>query len=48
MIRGSATISGGGISTELKPGGFCLIPADLKGVEIKTQPQTAFLCAEPN
>jgi mannose-6-phosphate isomerase len=48
VTKGFVTVSGGGISVELKPGQFCLIPALLKGAEIKTQPQTTFLCAEPN
>jgi len=48
LIKGSATVSGGGVSVELQPGQFCLIPAALKGAEIKTRPQTTFLCAEPN
>lgn len=47
LIKGSATVKGGGISAELKPGEFCLIPAKLRGAEIKAQPQTVFLCAEP-
>ena len=52
VVKGAATIldSAGKISVELKPGQFGLIPASLKGVEIKAQPQTTFLCveAEPN
>ena len=38
------------ISIKLEPGQFGLIPASLKGVEIKAQSQTTFLCveAEPN
>jgi mannose-6-phosphate isomerase len=50
LVKGGATIIGGssGISVELKPGQFCLTPASLKGVEIKTKPQTTFLCVEAN
>ena len=50
IVKGAATIIGGNsnASVDLKPGQFCLIPACLKGVEIKTKPQTTFLCAEPN
>jgi mannose-6-phosphate isomerase len=50
IIKGAAVIGGGdgGLSIELKPGQFGLIPACLKNVEIKTSPQTAFLCAEAN
>ncbi len=50
VIKGSATVIGGEnkISVELKPGQFCLIPACLKNVEIKAQPQTTFLCVEAN
>ena len=50
VVRGAATVVGGDAKTtvELKPGGFCLVPACLKGVEIRAKPQTAFLCVEPN
>ena len=49
LVKGSATVAdGGGIAAQLKPGGFCLIPAGLKNVEVKSQPQTAFLCVEAN
>ena len=49
LVKGSATVAaGGGITAQLKPGDFCLIPAGLKNVEVKSQPQTAFLCVEPN
>jgi mannose-6-phosphate isomerase len=49
LVKGSATVAdGGGITAQLKPGGFCVIPAGLKNVEVKSQPQTAFLCVEAN
>jgi mannose-6-phosphate isomerase class I len=50
LIKGSAVVSAAGcdVSAELKPGQFCLVPASLKGVTVKTSPQTTFLCAEPN
>ena len=52
VVKGVATILDGAskISIELQPGQFGLIPASLKGVEIKTTAQTTFLCveAEPN
>jgi mannose-6-phosphate isomerase len=50
LIKGSAIVSAAGcdVSAELKPGQFCLVPACLKGVTVKTSPQTTFLCAEPN
>jgi mannose-6-phosphate isomerase len=50
LVKGAAEISGGdGITTvQLRPGQFCLLPACLKGVEIKSAPHTTFLCAEPN
>jgi mannose-6-phosphate isomerase len=50
LIKGSAVVSAAGceVSAELKPGQFCLIPASLKGVMVKTAPQTTFLCAEPD
>ena len=49
VVKGSAAITGGGKnSVELKSGQFCLIPASLKNVEIKTSAQTSFLCTEPN
>ena len=50
VTKGAAKISddSGGIVAELKSGDFCLIPASLKKVEVKEQPQTAFLCVEAN
>jgi len=50
VTKGAATIANdsSGISTQLKLGDFCLIPASLKEVEIKAQPQTTFLCVEAN
>jgi mannose-6-phosphate isomerase len=50
VVRGAATLrdAESGISAELQPGQFGLIPAALKGVEIKAQPQTTFLCVEAN
>ncbi|HEX7570477.1 MAG TPA: type I phosphomannose isomerase catalytic subunit [Verrucomicrobiae bacterium] len=49
VVKGSAAITGGGKnSVELKSGQFCLFPASLKNVEIKTSAQTSFLCTEPN
>ena len=50
LIKGTAEVLGGDseISVGLQPGQFCLIPACLENVEIKTQPQTAFLCVEAN
>ena len=36
------------ISIQLKPGQFGLIPACLKGVEIKAAARTTFLCVEPD
>jgi mannose-6-phosphate isomerase len=47
-VKGSVEVIGGAdkTSVSLKPGQFCLIPACLKGVEIKAQPQTTFLCVE--
>ena len=52
VVKGAATIldSASKISIELRPGQFGLIPASLKGVEIKTTAQTTLLCveAEPN
>jgi mannose-6-phosphate isomerase len=50
VIKGGAVVIDceSGFSAELKSGDFCLIPACLKKVEIKTQPQTTYLCVEPN
>jgi mannose-6-phosphate isomerase len=50
VVKGSAVIAdgGGNNSVELKSGQFCLIPACLQNVEIKTEPQTTFLCVEAN
>ena len=47
-VKGSIEIIGGADKTgvALKPGDFCLIPASLKGVEVKAQSQTTFLCVE--
>ncbi len=43
VIGGSSNMS-----VELQPGQFCLVPACLKGVEIKAAPQAIFLCVEAN
>jgi mannose-6-phosphate isomerase len=49
VVKGSAAITGGGKNfIELKSGQFCLLPASLKNVEIKTSAQTSFLCTDPN
>ena len=52
VVKGAAAIFDGDskISVDLKPGQFGMIPACLKGVEIKASAQTTFLCveAEPN
>jgi mannose-6-phosphate isomerase len=52
VVKGAASIldGDGKISVELKPGQFGLIPASLKGVAIKAEARTTFLCveAEPN
>ena len=46
LVHGAATVTGGGVSADLKPGQFCLLPASLKDVAIKTQPHTVCLCTE--
>jgi mannose-6-phosphate isomerase len=50
VVKGAATVTGGEnkTSVELQPGQFCLIPACLKGVEIKAKVATSFLCVEAN
>ncbi len=50
LVKGAAEIScrGGASGVALAPGQFCLVPACLKRVEIRTGPQTTILCAEPN
>jgi mannose-6-phosphate isomerase len=50
LAKGAATIADdrSGISAELKPGDFCLIPASLKNVEIKAAADTALLVTEAN
>jgi mannose-6-phosphate isomerase len=50
LVKGAAAVSAGDgkMTVELLPGQFCLIPACLKGVGIKTGPQTTFLCVEAN
>jgi mannose-6-phosphate isomerase len=50
LVKGAAQIfsSDSKISVGLQPGQFCLIPACVKKVEIKTQQQTTFLCVEAN
>ena len=49
-VKETITVLGGNsnVSVELQPGQFCLVPACLQGVEIKTAPQAAFLCVEAN
>ena len=52
VVKGAATILDGEskFSVELRPGQFGLIPASLKGAEIRAEAGTTFLCveAEPN
>jgi mannose-6-phosphate isomerase len=50
LVKGGVKVTdvGSKISVDLKPGQFCLLPACLKKVEIKTQPETTFLCVEAN
>ncbi len=50
LVKGQAKVSDSesGVSANLSAGQFCLIPASLKGVTVKTSAQTTFLCAEPN
>jgi mannose-6-phosphate isomerase len=50
VTKGAATIAddSSGIVAQLKPGGFCLIPACLKNVEVKASANTSFLVTEPN
>jgi mannose-6-phosphate isomerase len=48
VTKGAAQISDGKISVNLKAGQFCLLPACLNNVEIKSQAQTNFLCVEPD
>ena len=50
VTKGAANVvdDSHGISTLLKPGDFCLLPAALKNVAIQAVPDTAFLCIEAN
>jgi mannose-6-phosphate isomerase len=50
VVKGSAEIvdANSKVAVTLTAGQFGLIPACLKGVEIKAQPQTTFLCVEAN
>ena len=50
LVKGGIKVTdvGSKISVDLKPGQFCLLPSCLKNVEVKTQPQTTFLCVEAN
>ncbi len=50
VVRGSAAVAhaGGKFSVELKSGQFCLLPAGLKNVEVKTSARTSLLCAAPD
>lgn len=50
VMKGAATVAddGSGITAHLKAGDFCLIPASLKNVEVKTAANTSFLCVEAN
>lgn len=50
LVKGAVTLRDGdsGMAVDLRPGQFALIPAALKAVEIQAQPQTSFLCVEPN
>jgi mannose-6-phosphate isomerase len=48
VVQGAVEVLDGAsnISVELQPGQFGLIPASLKGVEIKAKAHTTFLCVE--
>jgi mannose-6-phosphate isomerase len=50
VTKGSALVvaCGDGSSASVTAGEFCLVPACLNRIEIKTEPGTAFLCAEPH
>ena len=50
VTKGAAKVSDeiSGMVAELKSGGFCLIPACLKNVEVKAAAETSFLCTEAN
>ena len=50
VVKGSITVSGGDSKTsvDLSPGQFCLLPASLKNVELKTAQSATFLCVEAN
>lgn len=49
-VRGTISIIGGSSNTSvtLRPGQFCLVPACVKSVEVKTEPQATFLSVEAN
>jgi len=50
VTKGAAKVSddSSGMAAELKSGGFCVIPACLKNVEVKAAAETSFLCTEAN
>jgi len=50
IIRGATTVicNNSRATVPLRSGQFCLLPASLNGIEIKTEPHTTFLCVEPN
>ena len=48
VTQGKIIVASKNGSVEISAGDFCLIPARLKNVEIKAEPQTSFLCVEAN
>jgi mannose-6-phosphate isomerase len=50
VTKGAATVSadGSNVAAELKAGDFCLVPASLKNVAVKSAANTSFLVTEAN
>ena len=47
MIEGSAGVHGGGVTTMLRPGDFCLLPASVPDTAIEAAAGARFLLVEP-
>ena len=45
LVEGKLLVKGGGVKVSLSPGEFCLIPADVKSVDIQVEVEGIFLAA---
>jgi mannose-6-phosphate isomerase len=46
VLSGGVRVEGGALEVELSPGGFCLVPASLAGVQLRARSDATWLCVE--